>query len=380
LYAPPDPEAEENVHVMTIHAAKGLEFDAVIVPGLGKPPRSEERQALLWAERIPPGGPAPDLLLAPIPASGTEDPLYRYVQGLHNEKADHELGRLLYVAVTRARKRLHLLGHAELRGDGALKPREGTFLSRLWDALEAEFAREAARPGQDAPAPPDDAIAPPPSLRRLTVDWSAPEPPPSVQVPFAGEEEPAEPGGPPLIFDWAHLLTRHVGTVVHAALQRMAALGPEAQTPAWIAARAHRHRAHLLSLGLPREQLDDGLARVSAALQNTVADPRGRWLLKSHPESRSEWALSTVLDGRPLDVKLDRTFLDESGTRWIVDYKSSSHQGAGLETFLDEERERYRPQLERYARVLAAMEERPIRLGLYFPLLQGWREWVWERG
>ena len=31
--------------------------------------------------------------------------------------------------------------------------------------------------------------------------------------------------------------------------------------------------------------------------------------------------------------------------------------------------------LERYARLFARIETRPLRLGLYFPLLNGWREW-----
>jgi hypothetical protein len=61
--------------------------------------------------------------------------------------------------------------------------------------------------------------------------------------------------------------------------------------------------------------------------------------------------------------------------RWIVDYKTSSHEGAGLDAFLDNERERYRPQLERYASLVRALGPEPIRLGLYFPVLSGWREW-----
>jgi ATP-dependent helicase/nuclease subunit A len=51
------------------------------------------------------------------------------------------------------------------------------------------------------------------------------------------------------------------------------------------------------------------------------------------------------------------------------------HEGAGVEAFLDSERERYRAQLDRYARLLARIDARPVRLGLYFPLLSGWREW-----
>ena len=51
------------------------------------------------------------------------------------------------------------------------------------------------------------------------------------------------------------------------------------------------------------------------------------------------------------------------------------HQGGDVEAFLDREHERYRAQLEKYAALLARTESRPIRLGLYFPLLNGWREW-----
>jgi hypothetical protein len=58
--------------------------------------------------------------------------------------------------------------------------------------------------------------------------------------------------------------------------------------------------------------------------------------------------------------------------RWIVDYKVTPHRGADVDGFLDSERERYRAQLERYA---AALAVGPSALGLYFPLLAGWREW-----
>jgi ATP-dependent exoDNAse (exonuclease V) beta subunit len=72
---------------------------------------------------------------------------------------------------------------------------------------------------------------------------------------------------------------------------------------------------------------------------------------------------------------IDRSFVDDQGRRWIVDYKTSSHEGAGLDEFLDRELERYRPQLERYAELAARLGPEPVWLGLYFPLLGGWREW-----
>ncbi|MGB7740560.1 MAG: hypothetical protein WBM03_15745, partial [Steroidobacteraceae bacterium] len=115
------------------------------------------------------------------------------------------------------------------------------------------------------------------------------------------------------------------------------------------------------------------------AVRRTLEDERGRWLLDAvHASAQSELALTGVVDGGVVSIVIDRTFIDAMGVRWIVDYKTSSHEGAGLDEFLDNERERYRGQLKRYAQLMRALGDEPIRLGLYFPLLSGWREWAPE--
>jgi ATP-dependent exoDNAse (exonuclease V) beta subunit len=68
---------------------------------------------------------------------------------------------------------------------------------------------------------------------------------------------------------------------------------------------------------------------------------------------------------------IDRMFRDTSGKRWIVDFKTSRHEGGGVEAFLDEQRKRYEQQLNTYASAFDT-----ANLGLYFPLLRGWREWT----
>lgn len=73
--------------------------------------------------------------------------------------------------------------------------------------------------------------------------------------------------------------------------------------------------------------------------------------------------------------KIDRTFVDQDGTRWIIDYKTSRHEEEDVDAFLDQQQERYKEQLEKYGALMALKEDEPIKLGLYFPLLQGWREW-----
>jgi ATP-dependent exoDNAse (exonuclease V) beta subunit len=88
--------------------------------------------------------------------------------------------------------------------------------------------------------------------------------------------------------------------------------------------------------------------------------------------------LCGVVDGTIVSVRMDRTFVDDLGVRWIIDYKTSSHEGSGLEAFLDNERERYRGQMELYRRILSGVEQRPVRAALCFPLLDGWREVEFE--
>jgi ATP-dependent helicase/nuclease subunit A len=78
-----------------------------------------------------------------------------------------------------------------------------------------------------------------------------------------------------------------------------------------------------------------------------------------------------------VNLVIDRLFRDADGRQWIVDYKTSSHEGADIEIFLDRERERYAVQLARYAEAVprAPGDAGRVMLGLYFPLLAGWREW-----
>jgi len=138
-----------------------------------------------------------------------------------------------------------------------------------------------------------------------------------------------------------------------------------------------RYSAELAELGVPHERRNAAVAKALEAVRRTLEDERGRWLLDaSHGSARCELALTGAVDGNLVCIVIDRTFIDATGVRWIVDYKTSSHEGAGLDDFLDNERERYRAQLERYAQLVQALGDEPIRLGLYFPLLSAWREWV----
>jgi ATP-dependent exoDNAse (exonuclease V) beta subunit len=108
-------------------------------------------------------------------------------------------------------------------------------------------------------------------------------------------------------------------------------------------------------------------ARVDEALRSVRNDPRGRWLLSGG--GHAELALSGVVNGVLESGIMDRIRIDDA-THWIVDYKTSSHEGGNLEGFLAAEVERYRDQLARYAALYGAYAGVDVRCALYFPLLQ----------
>ena len=385
LYALPDMAAGDGaVQIMTMHKAKGLEFDHVIVPGLGKVPPAAGKKLFLWMERpARPDASNPrrpesntNLLLAPIEETGAEgDPIYAWIKQLAAEKAAFEDGRLLYVAATRAKQRLHLLGETRLLVEDeartARNPDSRSLLAKLWPVVSGEFQRAAATvPVAAATEGEGGDIVLDQSLRRLASAWSMPEAPPALAWTAASETAHVQDD---IEYSWVGETARHAGSVVHRWLQRIA----EDELKGWNAARiATMHaifRNELAACGVEEAQLAAATERVGECLRHALADPRGRWLLGPQQRAKNEYRMTAVIEGERRNLVIDRSFTDESGKRWIVDYKTSGHEGTNVEGFLDQEQERYRAQLERYAQALAQGEA--AMLGLYFPLLAGWREW-----
>jgi ATP-dependent exoDNAse (exonuclease V) beta subunit len=379
LYALPDQQADGRLQIMTIHKAKGLEFDVVVVPGLGRSPRADDARLLLWMEQPREAG-ATDLLLAPIRGAGAgSDPIYDWLQKRENEKGRLESGRLLYVAATRARQRLHLLGTVGLKADEdgvpvMSEPGSRTLLRQLWPIVSPVFVEAAARLASSMDIPADEQIKGgtiDQALHRVASGWRSPEPPPRV-----GWTPPADPARADvgIEFSWAGESARRVGSVVHRWLQHMGDAGLAGWDEKRIESLRPVFQAELLAAGVLSGEAPSAAEQVAAVLTRTLADERGRWLLRAREDAQSELRLTGVTDDGIVNVIVDRTFVDEQGTRWIVDYKTGGHEGGDTTAFLDREQERYRPQLERYAAFLKARDGRPVRLGLYFPLLKGWRE------
>src|SRR5262249_42497182 len=150
----------------------------------------------------------------------------------------------------------------------------------------------------------------------------------------------------PIEFSWAGETARHVGVVVHKWLQRIA----EDELKGWDVKRVESLRPHF-ERDLKRRGVQNpsrAAELVVTAVRNSITDERGRWLLGSHAEAKSEYRLR----GRERTYVIDRLIRDKNGARWVVDFKTSRHEGAKIDEFLDEQRKRYAAQLDAYAQAL----------------------------
>ncbi|MBV8551187.1 MAG: UvrD-helicase domain-containing protein [Acidobacteriaceae bacterium] len=374
LFAKPG-SGDARVQVMTIFKAKGLEFGTVILPKLHKPTQGNGRELLAWSEEVAEDGNV-TLHIAAKPQKGGEDETYSSIVQEDDARSMHEIKRVFYVACTRAENKLYLLGSGKLKKDGDLAtPRSGTFLRLIWDSVQPAF--EAMRRSRAlvqnvaAEAQPAKTI-----LRRVPATWKAPRLDPSVQ--WAPVIERVTASDRRVTYEWVSHTSRHVGTVVHALLHRISA-GNSGWTADRLAALLPAIESELRRLGVRRSEAGVGSAQVVRALTNTLKSERGRWILAPHAEARSEWAIGGKIGNVLISGTVDRFFRDERGRLWIIDFKTSEHEGAETAVFLNEEQRRYRPQLESYATLVSRLAGGPVSLGLYFPLLDAWREWEFER-
>src|SRR5207249_4496022 len=138
--------------------------------------------------------------------------------------------------------------------------------------------------------------APKTMLYRLPASWRAPQLDGSVQ--WQPELRRATASARKVTYEWVSDTSRHVGTVVHELLKRVAREGPAAWHTERVTTLSAVIKSELLRLGVPRPEEPEASARVLRALNNTLASNRGRWILHAHAEAKSEWPLGGRIQDR----------------------------------------------------------------------------------
>jgi ATP-dependent helicase/nuclease subunit A len=302
--------ARDEVRVMTVHGAKGLEAPIVILADTTTPPQGFHPPRLLQLAT----GAAPPLVWG-VSKVHDAGPMSAARETALNEARD-EYRRLLYVAMTRAIDRLIVCGV-----DGLIKRPQGCWYDLARDALESHCATEPADDGEGT------------VLRYRKIAAAAvPAAPPKAEA-LAFE----------LLPTW---LNQHVADAVTTAPIKPSGFADDHRSGDWAGAREARQRAilrgnivHRLMQSLPDiapERRADAASRhvarqhtdFSASEQEAIAgqalaildDPQFAPLFA--PGSRAEVPIVGRVDGRPITGVVDRLVVSADEIL-IADYKTN---------------------------------------------------------
>jgi ATP-dependent exoDNAse (exonuclease V) beta subunit len=371
LYAPEAPEAAgAPVDLMTVHAAKGLEFDAVFLPFLDWSPLAAGQFPPYLLERSSEPPHLPVMAMGPDRRLGEPDAAYPLLRRLTNGRRIGEAKRLLYVGMTRARKALFLSGLAR-QSKESLTWRKNTPLDWVLRHI-ADDDRPSVSPSFN-PQGPGKGPSKGEKLKPLP-DATPFEPQP---VPYRTESpsglvgdmilqqdpgrDDAEPG--------EHAAVR--GTVTHRLIQT---LWQEGSLP-----DRERIGAAMTAEGIPREAAETMAQEVADEVEACQKESFFQWLLdRSRPVGESEYALEAVRREGTIHTGVLDFVRQDGDNLWIVDFKTSRPKDGQTETeFVEDQLAYYRPQLAAYQDMLAkthGVDITQIKKGLYFTSLQQWHE------
>jgi len=328
-----------RIQIMTIHKSKGLEFDVVILPGLSRKPQHPDKPLLRWL-KLPETSAERDIfLLSPLKAAHHEQcKLYDYIGQIDQQKQAFESQRLLYVAVTRAKRALYLLDYNETKPTSSFKAllHQETFEAypKIVSPNEEHFSQDPLT-----------------STQRLPLNYYKDLPEPSNtllnEITIPSEIDP---------------LPRLAGIIAHQMLQWICTIHPEKidELPWVFVTRA----CHTHGLSPSRQALI--YEKLSTWFTHIFSDPIGLWLMKFHIDERNEYEILEKTTNTLRTHVIDRTFV-EHNIRWIIDFKTGTPTPEAIQ--------HYQQQINTYARCLKQRFDQPIRCGLYFLSEPQWITW-----
>ena len=357
LFAAPDSHGE-HLQMMTIHKSKGLEFDTVILLGLGASTggNNSDQPLVLWEEVNTPY--SDELLAAPYIPKGARDTEvispYEYLASREKARDANESARVLYVAATRVERKLHLVGIANQNAKGVISPTKNTYLDLLWPTVAPVF--EADLQAAFTPAQQADIANFTPALVRLAQ--------PAVPLPLQKHTATAVYAKPNVKPSFQSSLDADTGILAHRYMEMMAQQGVSAWNAAKISTLHDAMQHWLCQQGHPQHLASKAADTVQQILKQTLDSKDGQWVLKARPDAGVELGITRRHQDAVKSYVIDRTFI-EDGIRWIIDYKSLDLESNLTESELQSIAAQYRNQLEDYA-TLFAEERLPIKQAILF--------------
>lgn len=352
-----------GVQLMTIHQSKGLEFDAVILPELQSSARRRDQEILNWHESMQLGKP---MLMLGAKTQNPDKTIYAYINSILQNKETHELKRLFYVAMTRA-KTILFLSYVDAEGEGK-SARSGSFLSLL-EKADVKLQPDLKQGGQlKLEAEPNlDNEKATKRLRRLPAHWCLPQDIqkylPDYKAQNENNDDETDLNWPEHGEEWL----RVSGVLFH---QLIAYYLQNLDMGINLSYLQNQAKKLLKSFGLSLQDNTSAENLISQGLSKIFVDSTGQWIMhEGHHHRLSEKSFGVKLKNKIRSIVIDYAFVDENNVRWIIDFKINQATTAE-EVDLEYEINTYGKQLELYRYAFSQIENRAIRCALYFPVSQ----------
>ena len=368
-FQPPDPRAlDARVELLTVHGAKGLEFDQVFLPFLDwQPLKNESKTPPFQLEEIP-GSRLHGLALARPYLQEKQSSLYVLLRRLKERRVLEEARRVFYVAVTRSRRGLVLSAVIKANKNGEFTPPGESPLGWLWQHYRAATPIPDALTAWPEPETLVELITAAPVLvTRPREAWELPEPwdfqpeplPYRLEFPSQLAEQTLEPA---VAAGSGDDTPRVRGEVTHRLMETISKGGALPAPPAVAAA--------LRQGGVAPETAARLAPKILAEVAACRRDPFLAGLLEAGTRRRSEWLLeANAGPGCIRRGQIDLLAFDGQSW-WLVDYKTSRpEREEDWQEFIRQETAKYRPQLLAYQEMAARLKGlalESIRLVLYF--------------
>lgn len=367
------PSASDNpVQILTIHKAKGLEFDHVFLPGLARQPKIEERELLLWHERLNHSR-VPKLFLAALAGTGeSSDTLYELLRHEKLAKSKFENTRLMYIGVTRAIKSAHLSAVLKRGKEESTNPDPRSLLSTIWSAiLQNKFVEFVNMDGINTEnileSKGTSQLKTATLLKRIPVSllpqssWFE-----VTEKPDDNNQHHLQPSfneDPRLDL----MLDTQIGNLIHEALQA-SLTNKNLLSDDSINLQRQRWQQHLLRYGFGLDKTHYAVTFIEDSLRKTLSNQEFLWVFDhSQEKSVAEYELQSKNSDVIQNHIIDRSFLDFEDIRWIIDYKSAKKPDSILEEeFIAGQLNLYRPQLKRYHELFKDEKNKGIKTALLF--------------
>jgi ATP-dependent helicase/nuclease subunit A len=366
------------IEILTIHKAKGLEWDYVYLPQWNRRSPAEKRHLVVWNfvrqshKKLGDNLQSSNgysrtttqlLVAAKETRRKSENSVFQFVQDRRVAARKEEAKRLLYVAVTRAREGLFISGS---ESSGGAPPHV--------DSLAALMNWPVSQANNDAAS--IETLATLSKRRIMTKSLLRFEPPLSVA--------PTQSIAPKIFSKSRNAFDETIeandssraneiafGIVGHKLIEGLANAKREGRD---YSPKAETIERRLIREGVARERAKTDAYVLLQAVRTMASSEHFAFIHDAtHIEAADELPLAISAGSETQALRIDRTFIAKDGTRWIIDYKfatppTTEHSATQFTTWLNSAVKRYRDQLDVYQQAFSRIDPiREIKIALYLP-------------